>query len=87
MNLDFVVHQAAETVARLRREGKRVLVHCAAGQSRTPTVSAVYGARLNNSSFNAAWQSLARTLPVVAPNGALIGAGEFLAPGPGGIGA
>ncbi|GAA5066577.1 ADP-ribosylglycohydrolase family protein [Streptomyces similanensis] len=42
-NLHYVVDQAARAVLRLRRAGKRVLLHCAAGQSRTPAVAAVYG--------------------------------------------
>ncbi|RNL81831.1 protein-tyrosine phosphatase family protein [Halostreptopolyspora alba] len=43
-NLHFVLDEAARTVAALRREGKRVLLHCAAGQSRTPAVAAHYTA-------------------------------------------
>jgi len=39
----FAIDQAARTVARLRRQGKRVLLHCAAGQSRTAIVGARYG--------------------------------------------
>ena len=41
-NLDFVLRDAADTVAALRAEGKTVLVHCFAGQSRTPAVGAAY---------------------------------------------
>jgi ADP-ribosylglycohydrolase/protein-tyrosine phosphatase len=41
-NLHFVLDQAARQVLRLRQEGKRVLLHCLAGQSRTPAVAAVY---------------------------------------------
>ncbi|MEU5100085.1 ADP-ribosylglycohydrolase family protein [Streptomyces sp. NPDC020996] len=41
-NLHYVVDQAAHQVLRLRGAGKRVLLHCAAGQSRTPAVAAVY---------------------------------------------
>ncbi|MFJ4982361.1 ADP-ribosylglycohydrolase family protein [Streptomyces sp. NPDC088732] len=41
-NLHYVVDQAAREVLRLRQEGKRVLLHCFAGQSRTPAVAAVY---------------------------------------------
>lgn len=41
-NLHFVLDQAAREVLRLRRSGKRVLLHCVAGQSRTPAVAAVY---------------------------------------------
>ncbi|MFI2642835.1 ADP-ribosylglycohydrolase family protein [Streptomyces sp. NPDC018610] len=41
-NLHYVLDQAAREVLRLRQEGKRVLLHCAAGQSRTPAVAALY---------------------------------------------
>ncbi|GAA3765346.1 protein-tyrosine phosphatase family protein [Salinactinospora qingdaonensis] len=43
-NLHFVIDQAAQTVAALRAEGKRVALHCAACQSRTPAVAAHYAA-------------------------------------------
>jgi hypothetical protein len=38
----FVIDQAARAIVRLRAEGKRVFVHCYAGQSRTPAVAARY---------------------------------------------
>jgi ADP-ribosylglycohydrolase len=38
----FVVDQAARMVVQLRQEGRVVLLHCAAGQSRTPAVAARY---------------------------------------------
>ncbi|NUU20932.1 MAG: hydrolase [Streptomycetaceae bacterium] len=41
-NLPFALDQAAREVLRLRREGKRVLLHCVAGRSRTPAVAARY---------------------------------------------
>jgi protein-tyrosine phosphatase len=41
-NLHYVLDQAAREVLRLRRAGKRVLLHCATGQSRTPAVAAVH---------------------------------------------
>lgn len=40
----FAVEQAARAVAGLRDEGKTVLLHCAAGRSRTPAVAARYSA-------------------------------------------
>jgi hypothetical protein len=40
----FVIDQAARAVAQLRAEGKRVFLHCWAGQSRTPAVAARYAA-------------------------------------------
>ena len=42
-HLHFVLDQAAAMVEQLRAEGRTVFLHCAAGQSRTPTVGAVYG--------------------------------------------
>lgn len=41
-NLDFVIDDAARTVAALRDEGKTVLLHCVAAHSRTPTVAIRY---------------------------------------------
>lgn len=41
-NLEYAIDQAARLVVQLRAEGKRVLVHCYAGQSRTPSVGARY---------------------------------------------
>ncbi|TDQ54467.1 protein-tyrosine phosphatase [Actinorugispora endophytica] len=41
-NLHFVLDDAARAVAAMRAEGKRVLLHCAACQSRTPAVAARY---------------------------------------------
>jgi ADP-ribosylglycohydrolase len=38
----FVVDQAARMLVELRKEGRTVLLHCAAGQSRTPAVAARY---------------------------------------------
>ncbi len=43
-NLHFIIDEAARVVAALRGEGKQVLLHCAAGQSRTPAVAAHYAA-------------------------------------------
>jgi hypothetical protein len=43
-NLDLVLRDAVDTIAALRAEGKRVLVHCAEGRSRTPSVGALYSA-------------------------------------------
>lgn len=41
-NLHFTLDEAAAAVAGLRAEGKRVLLHCWAGASRTPAVAARY---------------------------------------------
>ena len=41
-NLDFMLADAARTIAALRDEGHGVLLHCVAAQSRTPTVGIAY---------------------------------------------
>ena len=41
---EYVLDQAAREVLRLRGEGKRVLIHCVAGRSRTAAVAARYSA-------------------------------------------
>ena len=38
-NLEFLVDDAARTIRTLRAEGKKVLVHCVEGSSRTPAQS------------------------------------------------
>lgn len=42
----FTLNEAADAVLQLRAGGRTVFLHCAAGQSRTPTVAALVGARL-----------------------------------------
>ena len=44
-NLDFVLTDTVRLIEQLRNEGRTVLLHCVACQSRTPTVAALYGAR------------------------------------------
>ena len=45
-NVEFVIDDAARTVAQLRAEGRTVLLHCVAAHSRTPTVALRYSALL-----------------------------------------
>ncbi|MFF3561421.1 ADP-ribosylglycohydrolase family protein [Streptomyces sp. NPDC002574] len=61
-NLHYVVDQAARQVLRLRQEGKRVLLHCFAGQSRTPAVAAVYSHLSQGLDAESALRDLRRTL-------------------------
>ncbi len=44
-NLDFVLADTADVIAELRAQGRTVLVHCAAAQSRTPAVAAAFSVR------------------------------------------
>ncbi|MGH3951180.1 MAG: ADP-ribosylglycohydrolase family protein [Pseudonocardiaceae bacterium] len=69
-NLEFVIDDAARTVAALREEGKRVLLHCAQAQRRTPTVAARY-AVLRGTPLEQALSEVTRALPDANPNRAL----------------
>ncbi len=77
-HLDFVIRDAAETVAALRAEGKTVLVHCVAAQSRTPTVGVAY-AMLRGIEFDRALAEVCGALPYARPNRAFTAALKRLA--------
>ncbi|MDX3750599.1 ADP-ribosylglycohydrolase family protein [Streptomyces sp. AK08-02] len=61
-NLHYVLDQAARHVLRLRQEGKRVLLHCLAGQSRTPAVAAIYSHLATGTDSKTALDDLRRVL-------------------------
>jgi hypothetical protein len=82
-HLDHVLTQAADTVAALRAEGRTVLLHCVAAQSRTPTVAALYSARHLGVSPGAALHEVAAALPGARPNEAFRTAVHRLAAGGG----
>jgi predicted protein tyrosine phosphatase len=44
-NLEFLLDQIVDAIAEWRRDGRTVVVHCAAAISRSPTVTALYLAR------------------------------------------
>ena len=56
-NLDFVLTDTVRLIEQLRTEGRTVLLHCVATQSRTPTIAALYGARKQGIGSAAALQS------------------------------
>jgi ADP-ribosyl-[dinitrogen reductase] hydrolase len=64
----FVLREAAAAVERYRAEGKTVLLHCVRAESRTPTVAALYGARVAGISPLEALADLQRVLPGARPN-------------------
>jgi hypothetical protein len=66
-NLDYVIVDAARTVARLRDEGKRVVLHCVAAHSRTPTVGIAY-AMLRGVPLDEAFRAVCDVLPWAHPN-------------------
>lgn len=65
---DFVLREAAAAVEHYRKEGKTVLLHCVRAESRTPTVAALYGARVAGISPLEALADLRRVLPGARPN-------------------
>lgn len=70
-NLDLALRESADVVAALRAEGRTVLLHCAAGQSRTPSVAAAYAVRHLGVDPATALDRVCAALPSPAPNPAL----------------
>ncbi|GLP73828.1 ribosylglycohydrolase [Mycobacterium antarcticum] len=79
-NLDFVLSDTVDLIYRLRREGRIVLVHCHGAHSRTPTVGALYGARVGTVSADEALADVLGTLPTANPNPGFRAALKRLAP-------
>jgi protein-tyrosine phosphatase len=79
-NLDFVLTDAVRLIEQLRNDGRTVLLHCVARQSRTPTVAALYGARRQRISGMLALQNVTSGLPDGWPNSDFLKALKRLAP-------
>ena len=79
-NLDFVLFDTVRLIEQLRNEGRTVLVHCVACQSRTPTVAALYGARRQGISGMLALREVTGVLPDAWPNSDFRRALQKLAP-------
>jgi ADP-ribosyl-[dinitrogen reductase] hydrolase len=69
-NLELVLADAADAVAALRAEGKRVLLH---------TVAALYAARHRGVGFDEALAAVREVLPDAAPQRALVDAARRVA--------
>ena len=69
---EFALRDAAEAVARFRAEGQTVYLHCVQAESRTPTVAALYGAKVSGGSAMDSLARIARVLPNAHPNAAFI---------------
>ncbi|WP_099041832.1 ADP-ribosylglycohydrolase family protein [Mycobacterium neglectum] len=67
-HLDFVLMDTVRLAEQFRREGRAVLVHCVGAYSRTPTVGALYGARLRNIDVDEALRDIKAVLPNSHPN-------------------
>lgn len=68
LHLDFVLTDAVRALERFRAEGKTVLLHCVEAQSRTPSVAALYGARLRGAGVDKALAAVMGVLPQAHPN-------------------
>ncbi|MGO8940740.1 MAG: ADP-ribosylglycohydrolase family protein [Mycobacterium sp.] len=79
-NLDFVLTDTVRLIEQLRNEGRSVLLHCVACQSRTPTVAALYGARKEGISGETALRHVMSVLPDAYPNSDFHRALDRLAP-------
>ncbi|MEO7571964.1 MAG: ADP-ribosylglycohydrolase family protein, partial [Acidimicrobiales bacterium] len=66
-NLRFLLRDVAETIAAWRDDGRTVLVHCVAAESRTPTVGAAYLAHRLRISGSAAFDRVLQQLPRSRP--------------------
>jgi ADP-ribosyl-[dinitrogen reductase] hydrolase len=66
-NLDFVLLDTVRLVEQLRRDGHTALIHCVQAQSRTPTVAALYGARLRGISIPEVLADVCGVLPDADP--------------------
>ncbi len=67
-HLGFVLLDTVRLIEQFRREGRTVLVHCVAAYSRTPTVGALYGARLKGVGADEAVRDVTAVLPGSYPN-------------------
>ena len=67
-HLDHVLLDAVGAVEELRAQGRTVLLHCVEAHSRTPTVAALYGARVQGISGDEALRAVLDVLPEANPN-------------------
>lgn len=72
--IDFTLTEAADMVARMRKEGKIVLLHCVQAHSRTPAVGALYAARHLGVPIDIALRDVNAVLPMANPNPAFVAA-------------
>jgi ADP-ribosyl-[dinitrogen reductase] hydrolase len=81
-HLDYVLLDTVRVVEQLRAKGRTVLLHCVGAFSRTPTVAALYGARLRNISTDEALRDVKAALPGAHPNPAFRSALRRIGPRP-----
>lgn len=62
------IQKAVDTLAGLVSKGKTVLLHCAAGRSRAPSVAAMYYHQKHGHTMNSAIQAIKDKRDIVDPN-------------------
>jgi protein-tyrosine phosphatase len=73
-HLDHVLTEAVDAIGELRSEGRTVLLHCVKAQSRTPTVAALYGARVTGRPPSACLREIQQVLETAQPNSGMLAA-------------
>lgn len=68
LNLDFVLADTVWAIEALRAQGRTVFVHCVEAISRTPTIAALYGARLKGVTIDQALADVCDVLRQADPN-------------------
>ncbi len=81
-NLEFLFADLAEAITAWRDAGKRVLIHCAQAERRTPAVAAAYLASRLGISAEEGFDRVRRVLPEARMNPAFRSALELLWPSP-----
>ena len=67
-NISQFFDEASDLIERLRLEKKRILIHCAAGVSRSPTILAAYFMKTRGMNWRDAVQFIRDSRPCVDPN-------------------
>jgi ADP-ribosyl-[dinitrogen reductase] hydrolase len=67
-NLDFVLLDTVQAISDLRSQGRIVYLHCVQAASRTPTIAALYGARIAGMNTDEALWEVGAVLPNTEPN-------------------
>lgn len=63
LDTEAVLTDAANTVAELRQQGKKVVIHCVAAHNRTPAAAIAYSLLHKDIAFDQAWQEVRSALP------------------------
>ncbi|MDH6410402.1 ADP-ribosyl-[dinitrogen reductase] hydrolase [Aurantimicrobium minutum] len=63
LDAEYVLRDAAQTIADLRAEGKKVVVHCVAAHNRTPAAAVAYSILYKGIDFERAWVQVRGALP------------------------